>query len=155
MKNRSRRGSALLEFAIASIILFPCLAATFQFGYSFYVYNQLESAVSGGARYASLRTYRSLAGDADYAKIQTAVKNVVVYGNPAGTGTVQVPGLTTANVSVTYAPRTVGTIPTRVTVSVSSFAVDAVFKTYTFTGKPSVTVPYLGRYAPAESEPTT
>jgi Flp pilus assembly protein TadG len=153
MKRRSRRGSAILEFALAAIVLFPCVGATFQFGYSFYVYNQLESAISSGARYASMRTYRSLNGDADYAKIQAAVKNVVVYGNPTGSGTGQVPGLTTGNVAVAFSPRTAGTIPNTVTVSISSFAVNAVFKTYTLTGKPSVVLPYVGRYAPVEAEP--
>ena len=154
MRRNSRRGSAILEFAVAAIILFPCLAATFQFGYSFYIYNQLSSAISGGAKYASLRTYRCGAGNADYVKIQNAVKNVVLYGNPNGTGTVQVPRLTAANVSVSYSPRASACdVPTQVQVEVNSFTINALFKSYTLTGKPAAIIPYLGRHASEESEP--
>jgi Flp pilus assembly protein TadG len=153
MNRRSRRGSALLEFAVASIILVPCVTATFQFGYSFYVYNQLESAIASGARYASFRTYRALNGGTDYTKFQTAVKNVVVYGNPDGTGPAQARGLAPGNVTVTLSPSTAGTIPNTVAVSINSFTIDTVFKSYTLTGKPFVSLEYVGRYAPLEAEP--
>ena len=59
MKLRARRGNAMLEFALASSILVPLFAGVFQFGYTLYVYNNLDSAVRGGARYASLRAYDS------------------------------------------------------------------------------------------------
>jgi Flp pilus assembly protein TadG len=159
MRKRSTNGNAILEFALASLIIVPCFAGTFQFGYSFYVYNQLEAAVSNGARYAATRTFRCSAGATDVTKIKTAVKNVVLYGNPDGTGTLQVPQLATGNVSVTFkdtagtALTACGTIPDTVNVAVSTFTVDAVFKSFTFTGKPFSTYTYVGRYAPNESEP--
>ncbi|HUS05671.1 MAG TPA: TadE/TadG family type IV pilus assembly protein [Bryobacteraceae bacterium] len=142
----------MLEFALASLVIVPCFAGTFQFGYSFYVYNQLESAISNGARYAATRTYRCLAGTTDTDKIKTAIRNVVQFGNPDGSGNSQVPQLSNGNIAVTF--NYSGTaIPTSITVAINTFTVDAVFKAFTFTGKPTVTFPYLGRYAPNESEP--
>lgn len=58
-RHGSRSGSAILEFALSFVLIFPLLAGSFQFGYSFYVYNRMQTAVEGGARYASLRTYDS------------------------------------------------------------------------------------------------
>jgi hypothetical protein len=49
----------MLGLALATGILVPAFTGTFQFGYTFYVYNNLESAVRGGARYASMRNYDS------------------------------------------------------------------------------------------------
>ena len=89
---RSRRGSAFIEFALAATVLIPIFLGTFQFGYGFYVYNLMSSQVRAGARYASLRTYRC--GNASsMTAFTTAVKNVVRFGNPTGTGTVIEPGL--------------------------------------------------------------
>ena len=55
---KHQKGHAMLELAISAGVLVTCLAGTFQFGYTFYVYNQLVSAVGNGARYAAQRTYR-------------------------------------------------------------------------------------------------
>jgi len=81
----SRKGTAMLEFALGTLILVPVFAGTFQFGYTFFVYNNLDTAVRGGARYASLRSYDSATSTPSSA-FSTAVKNMVVYGNSAGTG---------------------------------------------------------------------
>ena len=51
-----RKGNAMLEFALATGILLPAFVGTFQFGYTFYVYNNLDTAVRGGARYASMQS---------------------------------------------------------------------------------------------------
>ena len=48
----------MVEFALASVILIPTFVGTFQFGYTFYVYNLLCTQVRAGARYASTRTFR-------------------------------------------------------------------------------------------------
>ncbi len=37
-------------------------------------------------------------------------------------------------------------MPSYCTVSISSYTIDAVFKTFTLTGKPSFKVPYFGQY---------
>ena len=150
---RSKRGNAMLEFALSASVLIPCLAGTFQFGYGLYTYNRLQSATGDGGRYAALRTYRCKSGATDLTKVQLAVQNMVVYGTPAPTGD-SVPvvnGLTTGNVNVQF--NLTSGVPTSVTVNISSFTIDTVFTSYTLTGKPVVTFPYIGRYAPEESEP--
>src|SRR5258707_2083336 len=91
---RSRRGNAVLEFGLASLVLIPLFLGTFQFGYTFYVYNLLNTQIRAGARYASIRTFRC--ADANgITHFKDKVKNAVVYGDPAGTGNALVPGLTT------------------------------------------------------------
>jgi Flp pilus assembly protein TadG len=144
-KFRSRRGNAMLEFALAAGILVPAFAGTFQYGYTFYVYNNLGSAVRDGARYASNLSYDSSSSTPSDA-FSTAVKNTVVYGNSAGTGSPVVSGLTTSHVQVL--PTMNGAIPKTMTVRITGFSVNAIFGTTTFTGKPSTTFNYTGTPAP-------
>jgi Flp pilus assembly protein TadG len=140
-----RRGSAMIELAVALGILAPIMAGVFQFGYTLFVYNNLESAVRGGARYASMRPFDSANGTPS-AEFSTAVKNMVVYGNPTGTGNPIATGLTASNVRIQ--PNMTGAIPDSMTVSITDYKVDAVFASFTFTGKPSRTFPYTGTPAP-------
>ena len=151
--SRRRRGSAIVEFALASGILIPAMAGTFQFGYSYYQYDQLQAAVTNGTQYAANRTYRTLSGATDLTKVKNAVKNMVVYGNPAPANNAVplVKGLTTSQVVVTYT--LTNNEPTSVKVNINGFQINAFFKRYTFTDKPVATYPYTGRYAPEESEP--
>src|SRR5258708_3101844 len=90
---RSRRGNAVLEFGLASLVLIPMFLGTFQFGYTFYVYNLMTTQVHAGARYASMRTFRC-GTTGSITNFKNHVKNVVMYGNPSGTGDNLVPGLT-------------------------------------------------------------
>jgi hypothetical protein len=99
-RNRGRRGSALLEFGLAFPFIFPLFIGTFQFGYAFFLYNRLHGAVRAGARYASLETYAS-GNSTPPASFSSAVKDLVVYGDPAGGISPVVTGLTTANVELT------------------------------------------------------
>src|SRR5439155_7962176 len=55
---RSRGGNAMVEFALASSLLIPIFLGTFQFGYTFYVYNLLSSQMRAGSRYASMKSYK-------------------------------------------------------------------------------------------------
>jgi hypothetical protein len=55
-----------------------CLGGTFQFGYTFYVYNQLVTAVGNGGRYAAMRTYRA-SGSTDIEKGKEAIRNMAVH----------------------------------------------------------------------------
>jgi Flp pilus assembly protein TadG len=145
MMKRTRQGSALLEFALATGILVPLLAGTFQFGYTLYVYNNLQSAVRGGARYASMRSYDSASGTPS-SGFSTAVKNMVVYGNPDGTGQPVSRGLTASKVQIQ--PNMNGAAPESITVQIADYTIDAVFTSFTFNGKPSTTFPYTGTAAP-------
>jgi len=150
---RSRKGNAMLEFALSASVLIPAVIGTFQFGYGLYTYNRLQSAVDNGGRYAAMRTYRTLLGSTDTDKVKLAIKNVVVYGTPSPTDSsvAAVPGLGTGNVNVAFTLSS--GIPVSVTVNISSFTIDTIFSSYALTGKPVVTFPYLGRYATEESEP--
>jgi Flp pilus assembly protein TadG len=153
----ARRGNAMVEFALASAILIPIFVGTFQCGYTFYVYNLLCTQIRAGSRYASVRTFRCVDATS-ITKFKTAVGNMVRFGNPDGTGKVIEPGLTAGEVDVEIKDKTgvdadSSHIPNYVTVSTTSYKVDAVFKTFTFTGKPILRFQYVGRYAPQESEP--
>jgi Flp pilus assembly protein TadG len=153
LKNRlgSRRGNAMIEFALASFVLIPLFVGTFQFGYTFYVYNLLCTQMRAGARYASLKTFQG----SNVSGFKTAVKNMVMYGNPDGTGTLIEPGLTASQIDVqvkssTGVDASATVVPSYVTVTTTNYSVDAVITTFNFNGKPIVRFPYLGRYAPNE-----
>lgn len=139
-KARSRRGNAILEFALSFTLLWTVFSGVFQFGYSMYVYNSLATAVSEGARYAARVDL-----DSPGYTFVNQVKNMVVYGSPTGGGTPLAPGLSTGQVSVTWTADASG-VPQTITVGISSYAVNAIFHNYTFTNKPRVTVLYLGSY---------
>lgn len=144
-RNRHRRGNALVEFALAVGLLLPMLFGTFEFGYAFYTYNRLIAAVREGGRYASLRTYDS-STTTPSDTYSTAVKNAVVYGDPSGNGTPIVSGLATGNVGVTMTMSS--GVPDMVTVSLTSFTIDTMIKTFNLANKPSAAFRFEGTYAP-------
>jgi len=149
--SRGERGEALIEFALSFFLIFTVFAGIFQYGYSFYVYNTLVSAVREGARYASLKPYDSVTGTPSVA-FQTDVQNMVVYGdtNPGAGAMPAVAGLTLGNVSVAPTVGGSGTLtpPTQIKVSITGFKIDSVFGTWTLTGKPNATFPYVGILTP-------
>jgi len=158
----SRRGNAMVEFALASVILFPIFIGTFQFGYSFYIYNLLTTQIRAGARYASMRTF-NCGDNKSIAKFKTAVQNMVVYGNPVpgASDPVIVSGLTVSQIDVEIKASDGTTdadsshVPFTVTVATSSvtpFTIDAVFKTFSFSGHPILQFPYTGQFAPVGTE---
>jgi Flp pilus assembly protein TadG len=138
------RGNAIIEFAIGATVLVMVFTGVFQFGYAFYVYNNLLAAVDNGAKYAAMRTYDSNSATPSSAFL-AAVMNMVVYGQST-TGVKPIaPGLQISNVSlaVTFD----NTVPTSVQVSLNNYPLNAVFTTFTLS-KPVVTYPYMGTYAP-------
>ncbi|MSV36104.1 MAG: pilus assembly protein [Bryobacterales bacterium] len=149
----SQKGHAMIELAISATVMVTFLAGTFQFGYTFYIYNQLVSAVGNGARYAAQRTYRG-ATDRDIERGNQAIRNLVVYGDaqPAADAAPVIANLKPEHVEVRWVLNGDG-IPATVDVTIRGFAVDAAIQTFAFDGRPSVEFPYVGRYAPAESEP--
>ena len=56
---KSQKGHAMIELAVSAGVMVTFLAGTFQFGYTFYVYNQLVSAVGDGGRFASVKPVTS------------------------------------------------------------------------------------------------
>lgn len=143
-KRRRQGGNAIIEFALAFGFLFPAVTGTFQFGYAFFVYNELQNAVREGARYAGFKTYESSSSTPTTA-FTNEVKNSVVYGNPAGGTVPVVQNLTTDNVLVTV--NWVNGVPGSITVSIQNYTLDAFLKTFTIS-KPSATFSYMGVYAP-------
>ncbi len=142
---RGRAGHIMLEFALGSGLLVAAFGGTFGFGYTFYQYNSLANAVNDGARYASLRPYNSTTTTPKQ-DFLLAVKNMVVYGNPAGGITPVAPGLTTDQVNLT--PVFTSGVPTAMTVYISGYQIDAMFAKNTLNNKPQVTYPYVGIYSP-------
>ena len=88
----NERGATLVEYSIAVMVFMVAMFAVIEFGRAIWVHNALSDAARRGARYAAVHS----AGDV------ADVKNVVVYGDPAGGSTPTVPNLSTTNVSVTY-----------------------------------------------------
>lgn len=152
-RTRGERGHAMLELALCAGVMVACMAGTFQFGYTFYVYNQLVTAVGNGGRYAAMRTYRA-ATPQDVEKGASAIRNMVVYGDaqPSPDALPTVAGLSPDQVDVHWVSDASHT-PTAVNLSVRNYTVNAIFKTFTFTGRPGVEFPFVGKYAPSEREP--
>ncbi len=89
---KDQRGSTLVEFAIGATVFLTVMFAVLEFGRALWVHNALSDAARRGARYAVVHP----------ATDSAAVKNVVVYGDPAGGTNPVVNNLTTGNVNVTY-----------------------------------------------------
>lgn len=145
MRERRKRGNAILEFALASVVVFPVLGGVYQFGYTYYVYNNLESNARAAARYAAQRTYDS-PNATPSTNYTNAVKNMLVYGQPTAGGTPVAPGLSPEQVSVTVIFEK--NIPARVTVNVTNYQINGIFGRITLQGKPRAAFPYVGRWAP-------
>ena len=142
---RSRAGTAIIEFALGSGVLFAMFAGTFEFGYTFLQYNRLQSAVAQGARFASLIPYDSPT-IAPSTAFLAGVHNMTLYGSPtAGTSPV-VRGITPGNVSLTVT--FTNGVPSAMTVSISGYIIDSVFRKTTLSNKPRVTYPYQGIWTP-------
>jgi Flp pilus assembly protein TadG len=113
---RNERGTQLVELAIVVPLMLMLVGATAEFGRFFYTYSTLSKATRAGARYQISQVPGTN---------WTQTKNLVVYGNAAGTGSPVVAGLTTTNVQVTE-NRTAGALQT-ITVGISGYGYTPVF----------------------------
>jgi Flp pilus assembly protein TadG len=151
-KSKRERGSVFVEFALSAILLTSIFTGTFQFGYTFYVYNSLVTAVSAATRYASLHALTNSNDQTVPTSFSNDVKNIAVYGTatPSESQTPIAPGLSTSNIDVSVrfagAAGTSTNRPVEVTVSVTGYQLNSIFRTFTFTGKPATTIPYFGSY---------
>jgi len=144
---KTRRGSALIELTLSLAFLTALFLGTWQYGYGFYVYAQLEQAVRDGARYAAERTYDS-ATTTPTSSFLTAVQNVVVYGDPAAANspTPVAPGLTASNVTLTVT-FTSG-VPTSMAVAITGYSMPTYYGSVSLTGKPTTSFPFVGIFGP-------
>jgi len=110
-----QRGSTLVEFAIGATVFLTVMFAVIEFGRALWVHNALSDAARRGARYAVVHP----------ATDSAAVKNVVVYGDPAGGSTPLVDNLTPSNVNVSYSG--FGLNDGTATVSISNYSFQFVF----------------------------
>ena len=78
-----------MEFALVLPLLLLLTFIVTEYGRAIYQYNTLAKSVRDAARYLSIQSPGT--------KI-TEAKNLVIYGNPAGTGTPLAIGLTTTHV---------------------------------------------------------
>lgn len=88
---RHHRGVALVEFTLILPLLLILTFITTEFGRALYQYNTLAKSVRDAARYLSIQLPNT--------KI-TEARNLVVYGNTAGTGPVLALGLTATTTHV-------------------------------------------------------
>lgn len=112
---RGERGAALVELSIASLALMLAVFGVVEFGRLLWTHNALKDAARRGTRYAIIRK--------NDATSITAVKNMVVYGDPNPPGTAQpiVQGLTAANVVVDYQNFNGILLSSRATVSITGY----------------------------------
>jgi Flp pilus assembly protein TadG len=123
------RGTQLVELAIVVPVLLMLVGATAEFGRFFHTYSTLSKATRVGARYQISQPPE--ASDA-------AARNLVVFGNAAGTGQPVVTGLSTAQVKVT--PNKVGSNVETVTVSIDGYGYQPVFDLGKLTNTPSLSL---------------
>lgn len=88
MKNREH-GVALVEFAFVLPLLLVLSLLSAELGRAVYRYNTTAKAVRNAARYLSVQAPGTHAAEA---------RNLLLYGNVAGTGTLLDPALSAANV---------------------------------------------------------
>src|SRR5687767_14190204 len=119
----NERGSTLVEFAIGVTVFVTAMFAVLEFGRALWVHNALTDAARRGARYATLN---SMANEAQ-------VRNVVVYGNPEGSGQPMLNNLSTTNVDVAYSGFALndGTVSVSITDSQFQFVIPIVGTTIT------------------------
>lgn len=86
------RGVSLPEMALGGALFFTLAFGILEIGRAMAAYNALSEAVRRGARYACMNTATSA----------VQVKNMVVFGTPTAGAQAVAPGLTAANVFVTY-----------------------------------------------------
>jgi Flp pilus assembly protein TadG len=118
-KSHKVRGVALVEFALVLPLLLLLSFITTEFGRALYEYNTVVKSVRNAARFLSVQTPGTQT---------TEARNMVVYGNAAGTGQPLALGLTLARVP-TPTWQTVGVDPLiqTVTVRVSGYSFTPLF----------------------------
>lgn len=114
----NRKGQALVESALVIIVFLVFILGTLDFGQFLYFHQSLAERARAAARYGAVNWTD-----------RTAIENVAVYNDPAGTtngATPLIPNLTTAMVSVCL-PGDAGcsnpsnTTESRITVTISGY----------------------------------
>lgn len=110
---RSQHGVALVEFTLILPLLLILTFVTTEFGRALYQYNTLVKSVRDAARYLSIQLPNTHLDEA---------RNLIIYGNTAGTGPVLTLGLTASNVpDATWQPAGANPIISTVRVEVTNY----------------------------------
>ena len=133
---KDRSGNVMVEFALSWAMLSVLFTGIFEYGYTMWTYNSMQTSVGMAAQAASRLQY-DISNPTAY---DNAIKNWAVYGTPTTGSAPIVPGMTTGNVVVT---KDSNTFPTVITVRVQNYTVNSLFGRKTF-NKPRVTVKYMG-----------
>lgn len=133
MRSRNERGVAAVELALLMPIFLLIGYATAEYGRALYQFNILSKSVRDGAQY--LARFGTVAGVMSPTAAQlTVARNLVVYGAPTSTGSTLLPGMTTANVTIT---------PVAVAPSITANYIE-VSATYTFAASFGTLIPTFG-----------
>jgi Flp pilus assembly protein TadG len=120
--HRTQHGVALVELALIIPMLLLLTLVTTEFGRAMYEYNAVVKSTRDAVRYLSVQTPNTHV---------TEARNLIVYGNTAGTGARLARGLSLANVPAgsccTWQAAGAGPIITTVTVRVSSYTFHSMF----------------------------
>jgi len=132
---RRQQGVAVVELGLTVCLLLAIAFAITEFGRAIYTYNTLAKAARDATRYLSTQAAGSTTA-------QATATNLVVYGNPTGSGTPLVPGLTASMVSICDAANAActsnifqGSNPAinTVTVTISGYTFSPVLDLFAFT----------------------
>jgi Flp pilus assembly protein TadG len=110
---KNEEGKTLLEFAIIGTVFLSVMFGVIEFGRLYWTHNALRDAARRGVRYAAVRKNDAVG--------MQAVKNMVVYGDPAGGTTPLVNGLSTSNVDIEYVNYNGIQLSSRATVKISNY----------------------------------
>ena len=102
-KDRSgrQRGAVLAEMALITPILVVLIMATAEVSRAFIDHNTLTKAMRTGVRHVAANAFRGTTGVVFISgSLATETRNLIVYGNIAGTGTPVLPGLSPASISI-------------------------------------------------------
>ncbi len=114
-------GSTLVEFAIGATVFLTVMFGVIEFGRALWTHNALADAARRAARYAVNQPASSPAGvkttGTNVGPSITAIRNVAVYGDPAGGSQPLVTDLTPENLNVQYSGFGVGQGTVAVTIT--------------------------------------
>jgi len=123
LNNEHQRGTATVEFALTSSAFFLMLIAIIAGGLLFWTKNALVETTRRAAHYAATHAAATPAGTVttgtNVGPSITAIRNVALYGNDAGTGSKLIESLNASNIDVQY--NNFGVAKGTVSVSISSY----------------------------------
>ncbi|MDR6886184.1 MULTISPECIES: TadE/TadG family type IV pilus assembly protein [Variovorax] len=122
ISNHRQRGAALIELALITPLLLLLTFITTEFGRAMYEYNLVVKSTRDAVRYLSVQTPGTHI---------TEARNLMVFGNIAGTGTPLARGLSLSNVPAgtccTWQAAGASPLITTVTVRISSYSFHSLF----------------------------